>query len=232
MIDPVACVRGWVLKPFLSYLWYELAYWLTLAGFLLGFSLRVRGRRNFPRTGPVLVIANHQSYLDPPLIGVASPRHLCYLARKTLFPHRGLGALIRSLNAVPIDQEGIAKEGLKTIIRELQAGKAVVVFPEGERSADGRLHELRPGIHLVIKRVKAPIIVVGLAGVHAAWGRSRPLPIPSPLFMPATERTLAVSVGRPLDGARFAKLPREQVLAELFLELQREQENAEKLRRK
>jgi 1-acyl-sn-glycerol-3-phosphate acyltransferase len=216
----------------LSYLWYELAFWLSLAGMLLGFSLRIRGRRHIPRTGPVLLIANHQSFLDPPLIGLAAPRHLRYLARKTLFRHWCFGALIRSLHAVPIDQDGIGKEGLKTILQQLQAGKAVLVFPEGERTLDGQLGQLRPGIQLLIKRVKAPIVPIGIAGAHAAWQRSRAFPIPSPLFLPATRRTLAVSVGPPLDGEHFAKLPREQVLAELFLELQRQQENAERLRRK
>jgi 1-acyl-sn-glycerol-3-phosphate acyltransferase len=220
------------LKAFLRYLWYEFAYWLTLGGMTLGFSLRVQGRQNIPRTGPVLLIANHQSYLDPPLIGVASPRHLRYLARKTLFRHWYFAALIRSLNAVPIDQDGVGKEGLKTILRQLEAGDAVVVFPEGSRTEDGRMTELRPGILLLIKRVQAPIVPIGIAGAHAAWPPSRLLPIPAPLFLPATDRTLAISVGRPLDGAHYAALSREEALAELFAALQREQENAERLRRK
>jgi len=220
------------LKPFLSYLWYELAFWTSFVGLFFGFSLRTRGRQNIPRTGPVLLIANHQSFLDPTSIGLASPRHLRFLARKTLFDNRFFGWLIGSLNAVPIDQEGVGKEGLKTILRQLEAGEPVLVFPEGGRSEDGRMTELRPGILLLIKRVKAPIVPVGIAGAHAAWPRSQALPIPAPLFLPATARTLAVSVGRPLDGAHYAKLPREQALAELFVELQREQENAERLRRK
>lgn len=220
------------MSSWLSYLWYELAYWTSFVFLFLGFSLRVRGGHNIPRAGPALLIANHQSFLDPPLIGLASPRHLRFLARKTLFRNRLFGWLIGSLNAVPIDQEGFAKEGLKTILRQLEAGEAVLVFPEGARTADGQLTELRPGIHLLIKRVKAPIVPIGIAGAHAAWPSCRPLPVFSPLFLPATRRTLAVSVGRPLDGAHYAKLPREQVLAELFVELQREHENAEQLRRK
>ena len=59
----------------------------------------------------------------------------------------------RIVNCVPIDQEGVAKEGLKTIMQQLQAGRAVLVFPEGERTVDGLVHELKPGIHLLIKRV-------------------------------------------------------------------------------
>lgn len=220
-------MRHWTLV-----FWYALTYWATFFGLTLGFSLRIRGRNNVPLTGPVLLIANHQSFLDPVLIGLASPRQLVFLARKTLFRKRAFAWLIGSLNAVPIDQEGLGKEGLKTILAQLKAGRSVLVFPEGERTMDGAMNRLKPGIHLLIKRVQAPIVPVAIAGAHAAWARKRKLPIPAPLFLPATERTLAVSVGPALDGKRYASMPREQVLEELYQELHREQENAEGLRRK
>lgn len=220
------------MKAFLRYWWYELAFWISFTGMFFGFSLRVRGRANIPRTGPVLLIANHQSYFDPPLIGLAAPRQLRFVARKTLFGNRFFSWLINSLNAVPIDQEGVAKEGLKTIVRQLEAGDAVLVFPEGGRTEDGRITELKPGILLLLRRVQAPIVPVGIAGAHAAWPRSQLLPIPAPLFLPATERTVAVSVGRPLNGAHYAAMPRKEALAELFHALQLEQEKAERLRRK
>ena len=69
----------------LHWLTYELTYWNLLFGLTLGWSLRTRGRQNVPKTGPVLVLSNHQSFLDPPTIGVCCPRHLAYLARKPLF---------------------------------------------------------------------------------------------------------------------------------------------------
>jgi 1-acyl-sn-glycerol-3-phosphate acyltransferase len=185
-----------------------------------------------PLTGPALLIANHQSYLDPILVGLASPRHLSFLARKTLFRHRLFGRLITALDAVPIDQDGVGKEGLQTILRQLQEGRAVLVFPEGSRTEDGRLDKLAPGIHLLIKRVQAPIVPIGIAGAFEAWPRTRLLPMPAPLFMPACNGALAVSVGRPVDGGRYAKMPREEVLKELFDRMQREFDAAEKLRRK
>ncbi|HZU34410.1 MAG TPA: lysophospholipid acyltransferase family protein, partial [Gemmataceae bacterium] len=85
--------------------WYELAYVVCWAGFKLGFSLRTEGQQHVPLHGPALLVANHQSFLDPPLVGVAAQRQLCYLARKSLFRHRAFAWLIRSFNAVPIDQE-------------------------------------------------------------------------------------------------------------------------------
>jgi 1-acyl-sn-glycerol-3-phosphate acyltransferase len=219
-------------KDWLSSLWYEGCYWVSSAAMTLGFSLRTEGRGNVPAHGPALVIANHQSFLDPLLVGLASRRHLCYLARKTLFRHALLAWLMRSLNAVPIDQEGVAKEGLRTILEQLQSGQAVVVFPEGQRSGDGALQPLRPGIQLLIRRTQAPIVPVGIAGAFNAWPRSRPLPLPAPLFLPAGPRTIAVSVGRPLHGQRFANLPRDQLMAALFTELKKVSERAERLRRK
>src|SRR5262245_65834184 len=109
----------------LSYLLYQSVFFLSFSSFSLGWSLRVRGRQNIPRTGPVLVIANHQSFLDPLLVGLASPRHLSFLAKKSLFDHGLFSFLIRCLHAVPIDQEGVGKDGLKAILQQLHEGRGV-----------------------------------------------------------------------------------------------------------
>src|ERR1700677_558189 len=91
---------------FLSRLWYEIGIHTPPLLFTLGFSMRVKGRHNVPQTGPLMVIANHQSYFDPVAIGVAVRRHMVFLARKSLFNNPFFGKLIASYNAVPIDQEG------------------------------------------------------------------------------------------------------------------------------
>lgn len=214
----------------LSYLWYEAAYWISAVGMGFGFSLRAEGGRHVPRTGPALLIANHQSFLDPLLAGLAARRHLCFLARRTLYRNRAFGGLLRSLNAVPIDQEGFARQGLQTILEQLRAGRAVLIFPEGERTANGSLRPLRPGIHLLIKRVPMPIVPIGIAGAYEAWPRWRRLPAPVPLFWPTGKGTVAVAIGRPLDSRRFADLPREAALAALFAELRKVVDRAERLR--
>jgi 1-acyl-sn-glycerol-3-phosphate acyltransferase len=211
---------------------YEAGYILCLAVMTFGFSYRFRGRRHVPKTGPVLVVANHQSFLDPILVGLAVRRHMVPLARKTLFRNPFFTWLIRSLNAVPIDQEGIAKEGLKAILEQLERGKLVVVFPEGERTPDGSLGELKPGIYLLIKRARAAIVPVGIAGAFAALPRSRTRPQLAPLFWPPNDATIGVAVGPPLDAAKLASLPRAEVLAELRRELAKVCADAERLRRK
>ena len=211
--------------------WHKFCYILQSHLFTLGFSLRTEGAHHVPRSGPVLVVANHQSFLDPVPLGLAVPRRLIYLARKTLFRNPVFSWLIRSLNAVPIDQEGVGKEGIRTIVEQLKLGKAVLVFPEGERTMTGHMNPLKPGVHLLIKKAQAPVLPIGIAGAFDAWPRGRPYPIPAPLFWPPWKGTIAVSVGKPLDPARLASLPREQVLHELFQAIDAVQRRAEKLRR-
>lgn len=215
-----------------SYLFYEATYWLSAMTMTFGFSLRTTGMHHVPMSGPVLFIANHQSYLDPVLVGLAVRRHISYVARDTLFDHPGFNWLIRMLNAVPIDQEGLGIEGLRAVLRLLHAGKAVVIFPEGGRCRHGKMEPLQPGVQLLIKRARTPIVPVGIAGAFEAWPSSRLLPMPAPLFLPASERTIGVSVGRALDAAHYAELSRQQLLDELFTEMHNVYEHAEKLRRK
>ncbi len=212
---------------FLSYLLYEATYLFSMTAMTLGFSLRTQGRTHVPRKGPAILFANHQSYLDPLLVGLSSRRHLCFLARKTLFRNPFFASLIRNLNAVPIDQEGVGREGIQTILDQLRLGQAVVVFPEGERTADGITHALKPGLHLLIKKSAAPLVPVGIAGAFAAWPRWQRFPTPAPLFLPPGKGTVAVCVG----NRRFADLPRQQAMDELFADLQKVQQQAEKLRR-
>jgi 1-acyl-sn-glycerol-3-phosphate acyltransferase len=212
--------------------WHHSLYAFYHALFTLGFSFRSRGDRNMPFEGPVLLLANHQSFLDPLIVGLCARRPLIYLARKTLFKNPLFAALIRSLNAVPIDQEGIGKDGIRTILEQLQLGRAVVVFPEGERTPDGRMLPLKPGIHLLIKRTQAPIVPVGIAGAFDAWPRRRAYPIPAPLAWPAGAGTIAVSMGEPIDGRHYADMPRAPALQELFDRIHAEQQLAEKLRRR
>lgn len=214
-----------------SWILYEIGYWLSRTGLSLGFHYRCEGGRHIPRTGPALLIANHQSFFDPSIAGSATRRHLCFLARKTLF--RGwFGRLIHRLNAVPVDQEGIAKEGLKRILEQLQAGQAVLVFPEGERTTTGEIQPLKPGILLLIKRIAAPIVPIGIAGAFDALPRTRHWPKLSPIFLPPTEAAIAVSVGKPIPAAYYRDMPRDKALTELHEELKRVKESAERLRRK
>jgi 1-acyl-sn-glycerol-3-phosphate acyltransferase len=211
---------------------YRTVFWTGGPYFLLANSLRTAGARHFPPTGPTLVLANHQSFFDPVLVGLAARRQMYFLARDTLFDAWGFGWLIRQLYAVPVDQEGTGLAGLKTTLQLLQAGRAVLVFPEGTRTPDGALHPLQPGIHLLIKRARPAIAPVGIAGAYDAWPSWRRWPGVAPLFQPPRKGTIAVCVGPTLNPDYYAQLPREQCVTELFEELRKVHDQAEHLRRK
>jgi 1-acyl-sn-glycerol-3-phosphate acyltransferase len=217
---------------FLSAIFYSISSWICSIILMLLFGLRVTGLRWWPRRGPALLIANHQSFLDPVAIGCGRPRHLHYLARKTLFDNWLLAWFLRRYNCVPIDQEGIGIEGIRNITARIAAGHAVLVFPEGERTHDGQLQPLKAGIALLFKRTSTPVIPVGIAGAFAAWPRTRRFPIPSPIFLAPTDRSLAVAIGRPRDSQELLRLPREEMLNVLTNDIAREVKRAEAIRRK
>lgn len=211
--------------------WYNTADLLSFALFTFGFSFRRSGWANIPKAGPVLIVSNHQSMFDPMMLGVASRRYLVYLARSTLFTVPGLGPLIRSLNAVPIDRN-VGKDGIQAVLDALAKGRAVLVFPEGERTHTGAVEPLKPGISLLIKRVACPIVPVGVAGCFAAWNRFHRWPHFAPLFLPPRPGTIAMAIGPPIDPTRYKGKDRGWVLDDLRNELIRQHEAAERLRRK
>jgi 1-acyl-sn-glycerol-3-phosphate acyltransferase len=229
-VDSVLRSRPDFPPPF-DNLFYDVVYTAAAAALTLGWGLRSFGMDHVPRSGPLLVMANHQSFFDPVAVAIAVRRRLCFLARKTLFRHRAFGWLIRNLKAAPIDQEGIGIAGLRTAVAELQNGRAVLVFPEGERSHHGDFGQLKPGIHLLVKRCQGPLLPVGIAGTFDAWPRWRALPRPSPIFLPATKRTLFVSIGEPIETGPLLRLPREGLLDELSAMLRRQRDHAQKLQR-
>ncbi|MCX6875730.1 MAG: lysophospholipid acyltransferase family protein [Verrucomicrobia bacterium] len=149
-------------------------YWLAWITFGAAFrsflGLRIDGREHLVTEGPVLVAANHQSFLDPPLIGCLYDMPLFYLARKTLFSGF-TNWLYRQWNALPVDQDKPDMASLKSIIRLLKAGHGVVIFPEGARTLDGSLGEAAPGIGLVAAKSGAVIQPVRIRGAFEALPR-------------------------------------------------------------
>ena len=149
-------------------------YWLGWmsfgAAFRTLFGLRIVGQENLISEGPVLVASNHQSFLDPPLIGNLYQTEMVFLARKTLF----VGFfkwLYPQWNAIPVDQDRPDMASLKTIIRKLKEGERVLVFPEGERTQDGSIGEAAPGIGLIAVKSGAVIQPVRISGARDALPR-------------------------------------------------------------
>ena len=137
---------------------------LTMLLSRLFFGLRSRGREHVPAAGPVLFVANHASFLDPPLVGSASPRHLNFLAKAELFGIPLFGGLIRRLNAHPLRREGGDAAALRTALRVLKSGGALLVFPEGTRGENEVLGTPKPGAGMLAVLGGAPVIPVYVSG--------------------------------------------------------------------
>ncbi|MEP7070761.1 MAG: lysophospholipid acyltransferase family protein [Verrucomicrobiota bacterium] len=151
--------------------WYWTGYNLSkLIGQAL-FHYRVIHPERMIQTGPVILAMNHQSYLDPPLAGIASRRPIFYLARKTLLELPVLGPILPKLNVIPVDQEGSDRSALKAILRILKAGEGTLVFPEGARTLDGNLQPAQPGLGFVIAKTLAPVVPMRIFGSFEAWPR-------------------------------------------------------------
>lgn len=138
---------------------------------LLLFRTRVLHRERMINEGPAILASNHQSFLDPPILGNVSTRGIFFLARKTLLDTPGMGWLLPKLNVVPVDQEGTDRSALKALIRLLRAGEGVLVFPEGARTLDGNLQPVLPGLGLVIAKTLAPVVPMRIFGAHEALPR-------------------------------------------------------------
>lgn len=135
------------------------------------FRLRVVHRERMINHGPVILASNHESYLDPPLVGSVPDRAIYFLARKSLLAGPFFGWLLPKLNVIPVDQEGNDRSALKALIRILRAGEGTLVFPEGERTADGRLRPALPGLGFVIAKTLAPVVPMRIFGAREAWPR-------------------------------------------------------------
>ena len=152
--------------------YYWIGYHLSRLAGRLFFRFRVIHRDRMIQTGPVILAMNHQSYLDPPLAGTTCDRAIYFLARRTLLDVPLLGWVLPKLNVIPVNQEGVDRSAIKAVIRVLQAGNGVLVFPEGSRTPDGTLQPAEPGMGLVIAKTLAPVVPMRIFGAREALPRS------------------------------------------------------------
>jgi 1-acyl-sn-glycerol-3-phosphate acyltransferase len=165
------------------------------------FRVEGRGTEHIPAEGPVLLVSNHSSLLDPPLIGGMCPRPLTFLAKAELFKVPGFGWLIRNLDARPLRREGADPSALRTAQRVLAEGKALLVFPEGTRGEEGILREPKAGAALLAVQSGAAVVPTYVSGSGRAWPRGRRLPRPAKVM---------VTFGAPLRFHRAAGADRKE----------------------
>lgn len=134
-------------------------------------SLDVEGRDHIPETGPFLLIANHQSYLDPILIQAVVSRPLYTMAKSTEFSNPFLAGLMKRLNSFPVRRFEIDPQAVRIALRHLEAGRGVGIYIEGERTWDGRLQAPRRGTLRLILKAGVPVIPSGISGTYDVWPR-------------------------------------------------------------
>ena len=168
---------------------YRLGWLLSRVVFAVYFRWRVYHPERVPLSGPVILAANHASFIDPPLVGAGLKREINYLARESLFRFPVVGATLRAVNSVPVDRDGGGGAGLKAILGRLLAGGGIILFPEGTRTRDGQLQPARSGIGLAVIKSDAPVVPVRVFGTFEAYGRHLKFPRPHPI---------AVKYGQPI----------------------------------
>jgi 1-acyl-sn-glycerol-3-phosphate acyltransferase len=174
---------------------YGFCHYVLTVFYDICFRGEVAGLENVPATGPFLVASNHASHLDPPLVGCHIPRQMAFFARKTLWKP-GLAAWwLDSVGAIPVDRDGGSDvSAIKNVLRTLQAGKALTLFPEGTRSPDGTLQPAKSGVGMIACRTRVPVVPARIFNSHIAFGKSGK-------FRAGTRLTIVY--GKPLQPADY-----------------------------
>lgn len=189
-------------------------------GARLYFRLQFQGVHHIPRSGPLLIVPNHVTYADPVLATIPVRRPVYYMAWNALFRIRGLAWLIRRLRAFPVDIEAADAGAARTAVRLLQAGEAVMIFPEAGRSQDGRMQRFRPGAFRLACSLRVPVMPVTIMGGHESWPPARRLPRPGrmtiiyhPVISPPADSDVkgaARELARLVQGVVASPLPLHQ----------------------
>jgi 1-acyl-sn-glycerol-3-phosphate acyltransferase len=173
-------------------------YWVVRAVlqpfFRVYFRLSRIGREHIPDEGPLLLAANHRSFLDPFVLGTMTRRPVYYVAKKELFSNRLQAWLLNALGAFPVDRGAADQEMLDTARAILERGDAVLIFPEGTRIRPGGLGAPKRGIGRLALETGAPVVplaVIGTEDVRRGW-RIRP-------------RKITIRAGRPLTYPQVDK---------------------------
>lgn len=181
---------------------YRFGRYLCIWFGILVFRMRTFGRRHVPRTGGVLILSNHQSFVDPPLVGCGLPRACHFMARDSLFRNPVFSRIISAVNSFPV-QRGSADIGaIKEALRRLKQGRILVMFPEGTRTPDGRIGPLLPGLAAIAQKARVPIVPALVDGVYQAWPRHQLFP---------SIGNVVVLYDRPIDPAEYKNLSAEQL---------------------
>lgn len=164
--------------------------------FVFWTDFRLRGTEHLPRSG-ALIVANHQSFLDPLLIGVGLDRPVSYVARSSLFRLPVVGWILQNTYVIPINRDTAGTESIREGVRRMEHGFLVGIFPEGTRTRDGNIGVMKPGFISLARRAKLPVVPAGISGADEVMPRGTVIPRP---------RSIRLEFGEPLEGDELQRL--------------------------
>jgi 1-acyl-sn-glycerol-3-phosphate acyltransferase len=184
---------------------------LVYDGFFRG---EVVGVENLPKSGPFIVASNHASHLDPPAVGCNIPRQLAFFARKSLWNGKFATWWLNGVGAIPVDRDGTSDVGaMKAVLRTLQAGKILTLFPEGTRSPDGTLQPPKSGVGMIACRSRVPVVPARIFDSHIAFGRSGKLRLGTPMTIVYGKPLQPADYDDPKAGKERYQLASEKIMA-------------------
>ena len=149
---------------------YHIARIAVRIGLFLFTSCTLNGMKTIPKKGPLLIIANHLSVADPPLVSVSITRETVFMAKEELFSTRFTNYFIRSFGAFPVRRNTLDRKALKDADKVLKAGKVLVIFPESARSKTGGLEKAFPGAAMIALRNRVPVLPIAVTGTEVIHG--------------------------------------------------------------
>ena len=154
-----------------SRFWWYFSKWAVLLFSKVWFRVSREGAEHVPSDGPVLLVANHCSYLDPPMVGICTDREVNFLAQAGLASFPPLRWWLRQVGVTLIDRNAPSKEAMRLLGNCLKGGEVVGIFPEGTRSKTGEVMPFKSGVEFLVRRAKATVVPIGIDGTFAAFPR-------------------------------------------------------------
>jgi len=193
---------------------YRLVYIILLATFKILFRYKIEGRHNIPKQGPVILAANHMSYLDPIMVAFAAgARPVNFMAKAELLKIPVFGGILKGLNTFPVKRGFADKGAISYALKVLSNGEVLLIFPEGTRYRDGKLGKALPGFAVLALKTGTPVVPLGIIGTDKVLPDGNRLPRP---------KKLRVNIGEPIYVNKVAASERKEKEAELTAKIMKE----------
>lgn len=189
-------------------------YWLTWALvkiiFPFLFPIKVNGRENLPKKGAFILASNHKSNIDPMIIPICCYFKMGFVAKEELFQKKILRWLLPKLGAIPIRRGAADVSAIKTVIRQLKAGRPMLIFPEGTRVLDEADRKVQSGVGFIVEKSKVPVVPLYIEGTDKVMP-------PGSRFL--RRHLVTLTFGQPVSVAKWRDHSYEQIAADIMEEI-------------